>query len=69
MDFQPLKIDEDVITDKITSLFEDMTAEYSLVRITAKGSENTREIFTGLITYDSKVDDISFSDNFFKTEE
>ena len=69
LDFQPLKIDEDVITDKITSLFEDMTAEYSLVRITAKGSENTREIFTGLITYDSKVDDISFSDNFFKTEE
>lgn len=69
LSFQPTKSDEIAVTTKALNMFEDLTSEYSLLQVYIRGSEDTYNVITGIITRDSKVGYYRISENFFKTEE
>lgn len=69
LNFQPLESEEEIITTKVLNMFKEMTSEYTLLRIYISGSENTSDVFTGLLVDDSKVESIQITENFFKTED
>ncbi|MDE6595494.1 MAG: hypothetical protein K2K44_05740 [Oscillospiraceae bacterium] len=62
----PFEIKEkEIIQEKTINLFNDLTKQYSYLRIYIITSESNSEYITGLISHDSQLFEYSISDNFF----
>lgn len=55
-----------IIEEKAMNLFNDLTKQYSYLRIYIITSENNSEYITGLISHDSQLFEYSVSDNFLQ---
>lgn len=69
MNFQPTISEQELLTNKSLQLFEKIASEFNGLRIYITSIEDNYNVITGLITFDSNVDDFRISDNFFKNEE
>ena len=69
LNFQPTISEQEFLTNKSLQLFEKIASEFNGLRIYITSIEDNYNVITGLITFDSNVDDFRISDNFFKNEE
>lgn len=69
LNFQPTVSEQEIVTQKALNLFEDLTSEYSYLRLYIIGSEDSYNIITCLISHDSQLKGFRISDDFFKNEE
>lgn len=69
LNFQPTISEQELLTNKSLQLFEKIASEFNGLRIYITSIEDNYNVITGLITFDSNVDDFRISDNFFKNEE
>ena len=58
-----------IIEEKTMNLFNDLTKQYSYLRIYVITSESNSEYITGLISHDSQLFEYSISDNFINNKE
>ena len=69
LNFQPTISEQEFLTNKSLQLFEKIASEFNGLRIYITSIEDNYNVITGLITFDSNVDDFRISDSFFKNEE